>query len=243
MNTVFFITQLKRLSFHKVAGITSSSSQRQDELFTKSEKIILAFASPLWVPLVTAASILFLPVGIGMFVRETFKASKQRKDYTENKVKYMKEWTEKITEATFTEEHIGKLIFDVYFGTFERNIERVCSDFIPKQIAADQRQVNLIANDRRTSHQILEQYTPMLANLKVIKGQLYLYELHYMTTDLIDPSEIHIEKEIGKGNFSDVYLATWKKCNGELRVALKVLRRKMKGADMLNQLEEVDILR
>ncbi|XP_060590684.1 uncharacterized protein LOC132745735 isoform X2 [Ruditapes philippinarum] len=214
-----------------------------EALFTKSEKVILAVAAPLWVPLVTAASLLFLPVGVGMFIKETIKAGKQRRDYTENKVKYMKEWTTKIMETAFTEDNIASFIFEVYFGNFERKIVELCDEFIPKQIAADQRQVNIIANDRRTSHQILSEFQPLLMKLKMVMGKLRFFELKYMAKDMIAPTDLHIEKEVGKGNFSDVYLATWTNGDKQEKVAMKVLRRKMKGYEMVSQLEEVECLR
>lgn len=214
-----------------------------EALFTKSEKVILAVAAPLWVPLVTAASLLFLPVGVGMFIKETIKAGKQRRDYTENKVKYMKEWTTKIMETAFTEENIEGFVFDVYFGNFKRKIEELCLEFIPKQIAADQKQVNIIANDRRTSYQILEEFQPLMTSLKVIMGHLRFYELKYMAKDIIDLSDLHIEKEVGRGNFSDVYLARWTNGGKQERVAMKVLRRKMKGSEIVSQLDEVECLR
>ncbi|XP_045157887.1 dual serine/threonine and tyrosine protein kinase-like [Mercenaria mercenaria] len=219
------------------------SGKPNDALFTKSEKVILAVAAPLWVPLVTAASLLFLPVGVGMFIKETIKAGKQRRDYRENKVKYMKEWTMKIMESAFTEENVGSFIFGVYFGNFEKKIVELCEEFIPQQIAADQKQVNIIANDRRTSHQILSEFQPLLYQLKMIMGKLRYYELKYMAKDMIEQSDLHIEKEIGRGNFSDVYLATWTNGDRKERVAMKVLRRKLKGADMVSQLEEVECLR
>lgn len=225
-----------------IKGI-ESPEQVTNPLFTKSEKVMLVVAAPLWVPLAIAASVLFIPVGIGMFIKETIRASKQRKDFMENKVRYMKEWTQKIMDTAFTEENINSFIFDVYLGNFKRKIEELCLEVIPKQIAADLKMVNFIVKDMRTSHKILSQFQPLLYKVKLIIGKLRLYELKYLSTDLIDSSALRVIKPIGKGNFSDVYQAVWTKGDITKNVAIKELRRKLKGADMISQLEELEILR
>lgn len=200
--------------------------------------------APLWVPLVTAASILFLPVGIGMFINESIRERNQRSDFMENKAKYMREWAIKAVDVVFTEDNIRSFVFKVYFSVFESKILQLCSDFIPKQIDADRKMINDIVNDMRSSSQILKEFQPLLNRLRVILGKLRLYELDYLKLEKISTETLKQWEQIGGGNFSNVYRAKWTNSrNEEIDVALKVLKKKLTGANLLGQLDEVECLR
>lgn len=204
---------------------------------------MLGVFSPLWVPIVTAASLLFLPVGIGMFVKETMKARDLRKNYMKDKASFMQDWTDEIMTKVFTHESIKAFINSSYLALFKISIIQLCEEYIPKQIAADKRQVNLIANDRRSSQEILKSFQPLQNGLRKMLAKLLLFKLEHMAKDVIDIAELKQTGQIGGGNFSNVYMATWKQDNTVSQVALKVLKTNLNGVEMYRQLEEVEHLR
>ena len=71
----------------------SDVEDKEGTIFSSGKKVILAVASPLWIPLVAAAAFLFLPVGIGMKIREQLKDKSERKKFMKNKTVYMQNWT------------------------------------------------------------------------------------------------------------------------------------------------------
>ncbi|WAR24583.1 STY8-like protein [Mya arenaria] len=215
------------------------------QLFSKSEKIILVVAAPLWVPIVTAASLLFLPVGVGMLIRESIKVKSQRVAYEADKAGSMRKWTELIMSAMFTRENIKEFIFETYFNMFEMKINELCDKKIPDLIAADREQVRNIQKDRRTAKEILDDFKPVQEKLMTILGHLRLYELRHVATDVIDVTQLRREREAGSGNFSTVYKARLELPGegGSHVVALKVLKRRLDGEEMYTQLTEVESLR
>ncbi|KAL4236331.1 hypothetical protein ACF0H5_004718 [Mactra antiquata] len=220
------------------------SENESEILFTKSEKLALVVTAPVWVPLVTVASLMFLPVGIGMFVNDTIKEKKQRSQFMKNKPSYMRDWAKKTIDICFTEENIHAFVSTVYFGVFEHKIEQLCSDYIPKQIAAYRRMINDIVADIRSTSQILGEFQPLLHRLRMIIGKLRLYDLDHLNHEKIPFESLGKRIRIGEGNFSSVYKATWTDKNEKsMDVALKVFKKKISGANLLGQLEEVDCLR
>lgn len=212
-------------------------------LFSRNEKIFLAIASPLWVPIVTAASILFLPVGVGMLIKETLKARRQRQEYMNDKVRFMRKWTVEIMSKCLTKENIQAFIFHSYLASFQESIKELCNDYIPKQIAADKRQVNDIANDRRTSQEILRAFKPLQKGIREILANVMFFELQFIAKDVIRIDSLRRIGWLGNGSFSDVHLAAWQRDSDTLEVALKVLKSKLVGAEMYSQLSEVQCLR
>jgi len=213
-------------------------------LFTKSEKIILVVSAPLWVPIVTAASLLFLPIGVAMLIRESFRDNSTKKEYERNKVKFMREWTEEFIKTDLTEDNIHKIIFEAYFKFFEDQICELCDKTIPRIIEADRHQIQRIRDDRRTATEILREFHPIQKTLKDITGKTRLYSLRHYDVDLVDVNSITLEREIGVGNFSTVYKAALRKPDvAQTEVAIKVLKQAMKGGELYTQLYEVECLR
>ena len=190
-----------------------------------------------------AASLLFLPVGLGMIIREKVKQNNRLKEYKANKVSFMKQWTEELIEKLFTEDSLKKFIFSSYFNRFEAKINELCSNFIPKQIELDRKMINDINEDRRTSHEILGQFLPIQKRLKDVLGQLYMYRLRYETEELINSRQIEKGRKLGSGSYSDVYEAVWVENGNRTKIALKELRYELRGQTIYTQLKEVDSLR
>ncbi|XP_052238743.1 dual serine/threonine and tyrosine protein kinase-like isoform X3 [Dreissena polymorpha] len=210
-------------------------------VFTTSEKVILIVAAPLWIPVVTAASLLFLPVGVGMLIKQTVQAKQQRTEYMKDKAKYMTIWTEQVIEDFFKESVIDKFISETYMSLFESKIKDLCEETIPAQIKADIQQVEQIQRDRRSSKTITREFKPIQLTLQDIIGQLKLYGLKFVTKDLIDVAQIRRIREIGKGSFSTVYSALYPATGNGREVALKILT--LRTADLYSQLTELECLR
>ena len=205
--------------------------------------MLLGVFSPLWVPVVTVASVLFLPVGIGMVIRETLKAREQRMAYMADKAKFMSNWTDEIMGKVFTEENIKAFIDNSYFELFKISILQLCDEYIPKQIASDRRQVTNIANDQRTSQEIVSSFQPLQKGVREMLAKLKFFHLEYMAKDVIPAGCLQQQRLVGSGNFSNVYIATWNHDNVVHHVALKALKKKLSGVEMYTQLVEVETLR
>ena len=213
-------------------------------IFSGGEKVILAVAAPLWLPLVAAAAVLFLPVGIGMVIREALKDKSEREKFMKDKVTHMKRWTKEQLDQVFTKESLQQFIDKAYYTEFERKIDQVCKQFIPNQISADRRMVNNIANDQRTSREIFNQFIPLQNRLKSVLCKHQLFGLVHDSSDHIRMADIKNGPKIGGGNFSDVYRVMLQQNDREIPAAMKVLRRTLEGAeDMYAQLSELDSLR
>ena len=220
------------------------AEDKEGTIFSSGEKIILAVASPLWIPLVAAAAVLFLPVGIGMVIREQLKDRSEREKFMNNKTSYMEKWTKEHFEKVLKRESLHKFVLHVYYKQFEKKIDEVCKQFIPDQISADQRMMNHIANDQRTSREIYNQFLPIQNRLKQVLAKYQLFGLIYESRDYIPMKDVKEIKNIGHGNFSDVYLVKLQRDNREVDAAMKVLRRALESPEeMYTQLSELDSLR
>ena len=221
-----------------------STDDREGTIFSSGEKVILAVASPLWIPLVAAAAVLFLPVGIGMMIREQLKDKSEREKFMKNKTVYMQNWTKEHFEKVLKRESLHDFVIHVYYKQFEKKIDEVCKQFIPTQISADQRMMINIATDQRTSREIYNQFLPVQNRLKQVLAKYQLFGLIYESKDYIAMKDVKEVKRIGKGNFSDVYLVKLKQDNKEVDAAMKVLRRALESPEeMYTQLSELDSLR
>ena len=220
------------------------AEDKEGTVFSTGEKVILGVASPLWIPLVAAAAVLFLPVGIGMVIREQLKDKSEREKFMKNKLMYLQNWTKEHFEKVLKRESLHDFVTNVYYKQFEKKIDEVCRQFIPTQISADQRLMIDIAKDQRTSREIYNQFLPIQNKLKKVLAKHQLYSLLYESKDYIEMKNVKEVRRIGHGNFSDVYLVKLKQDNKEVDAAMKVLRRALESPEeMYTQLSELDSLR
>ena len=221
-----------------------AGDDKDGTIFSSGEKVILAVASPLWIPLVAAAAILFLPVGIGMVIREQLKDKSEREKFMKNKTVYMQNWTKEHFEKVLERESLHDFVMHVYYKQFEKKIDEVCKQFIPTQISVDQRMMVDIAKDQRTSREIYNQFLPIQNRLKQVLAKYQLFSLLYESKDYIAMTDVKEVRKIGHGNFSDVYLVKLKQNNQEVDAAMKVLRRALESPEeMYTQLSELESLR
>ena len=214
-----------------------------DPLFTKHEKIVLAVTSPLWLPLVIGAGLIALPFGVVVGVKDLVQQTKKMNDYNSNKLKYMMDWSDMVLDK-YSKDTIYKLMEDTYLNDFNMKVKFVCENVIPRQIAADEKFINNIKDDIRSSCEIREQYQPLKTSCKCMLGKLLLIYMDYFSGYRLSHNKIRQgEQEIGKGNFSDVH-ATEILINGEwIKAAVKTLRKPLENIQSYIQLTEVQNLR
>jgi hypothetical protein len=224
-------------------GFSEPNSTSHDPLFTKHGKIVLAVTSPLWLPLVIGASLIALPFGVVVGVKDLVQQTKKMNDYNSNKLKYMMDWSDMVLDK-YSKDTIYKLMEDTYLNDFNMKVKFVCETFIPNQIAADEKFINNIKNDIRSSCEIRNTYQPLETSCKYMLGKLLLIYMDYFSGYRLSHNEIReAEQEIGKGNFSDIH-ATEILINGEwIKAAVKTLRKPLENIQSYIQLTEVHILR
>jgi len=216
-----------------------------DPLFTKHEKIVLAVTSPLWLPLVIGAGLIALPFGVVVGVKDLVQQTKKMNDYNSNKLKYMMDWSDMVLDK-YSQNTIYKLMEDTYLNDFNMKVKFVCENVIPNQIAADEKFINNIKDEMRSSCEIREQYQPLEKSCKCMLGKLLLIYMDYFSGYKLSHNEIREgdrRQEIGKGNFSDVHAAEIL-INGEwIKAAVKTLRKPLDNIQSYIQLTEVQNLR
>jgi hypothetical protein len=219
------------------------NSTSHDPLFTNHEKIVLAVTSPLWLPLVIGAGLIALPFGVVVGVKDLVQQTKKLNDYNSNKLKYMMDWSDMVLDK-YSKDTIYKLMEDTYLNDFNMKVQFVCENVIPRQIAADEKFINNIKDDIRSSCEIRKQYQPLENSCKCMLGKLLLIYMNYFSGYRLSHNEIREgEQEIGKGNFSDVH-ATEILINGEwIKAAVKTLRKPLENIQSYIQLTEVQNLR
>lgn len=224
----------------------SISNPISDDLeLTNGEKIVLAVTSPLWLPLVIGAGLIALPFGVAVGVKDLVQQTKKINDYNSNKLKYMMDWSDMVLDK-YSQNMIYKLMEDTYLNDFNMKVKFVCENVIPKQIAADEKFIDNMKNDMRTSCEIRKQYQPLETSCKYMLGKLLLIYMDYFSGYRLSHNEIREgerRQEIGKGNFSDVHTAEIL-INGEwIKAAVKTLRKPLEKIQSYIQLTEVQNLR
>jgi hypothetical protein len=214
-----------------------------DPLFSKHEKIVLAVTSPLWHPLVIGAGLIALPFGVVVGAKDSAQQTKKMNDYNSCKLKYMMDWSDMVLDK-YSKDTIYKLMEDTYLNDFNMKFKFVCENVIPNQIAADEKFINNIKNDIRSSCEIRKKYQPLETSCKYMLGKLLLIYMDYFSGYRLSHNEIREgEQEIGKGNFSDVH-ATEILINGEwIKTDVKMLRKPLENIQSYIQLTEVQNLR
>ncbi|KAK3584085.1 hypothetical protein CHS0354_024193 [Potamilus streckersoni] len=227
-----------------VAEVENPEAQEKNHIFGRKEAFTLIITAPVWIPLAIVASVIFMPIGIGMMIRDNNRVARERKDYEANKPMKMQEWAKEFLEKKLTKDKIDAFINDVYLKEYEKKIKTVCEEHIPRQIAADENTVNAIANELRSSTEIFKQYCPIQKEIQGIKGHLLLFDLKYFACDLVPAENVTEIGRISSGSFADVLKVNWRKTKNDIVIAaLKCPRNKPGNHEIFEQLTEVQCLR
>ncbi|KAL3880446.1 hypothetical protein ACJMK2_032683 [Sinanodonta woodiana] len=231
-------------SYRSIADVENPEAQEKGHIFGRKEAITLIITAPVWIPLAIVASVIFMPIGLGMMIRDSNRVTRERKDYEANKAMKMQEWAKEFWGRNLTKEKIDVFIKDVYLKEYEEKIKIVCEEHIPRQIAEDENTVIAIANELRSSTEIFKQYCPIQKEIQALKGQLLLFDLKYFASDLVLSQNVTEIGRISSGSFADVLEVEWKKTKNEVvKAALKRPRNKPRDHDIFEQLTEVQCLR
>lgn len=156
----------------------------------------------------------------------------------------MHKWADRIVQKVITEDNIRSFISTSYLATMKKGISEQCSGHFSKMIAADKLLMKNIANDRRTSEEILRFFQPLQKKVIEIKAEVECFQVRYMgRSDVIDIESLCTIEQIGEGHFSEVYLAKYTSKEKTTSVALKVLKARMSGMKIHDQLSDVECIR
>jgi hypothetical protein len=214
-------------------------ASKSTTIFPLQERIALVVFAPLWLPLAIGASVLALPVAVGMLIKDVFEEKKKIKNYRENKETFVLKWAEEELKAYDTD-----LVFSglqqTYLRNFMSSITQVCDEIIPKQILADEQLIENIVKENRDSRTVRQEYSPIEKKCKEIIGEL----LYVKTAHLSDcqPRILKECKEIGSGSYSTVLLCEAEFGNKTRTCAVKKMPSNLRK-DMYLQLTEVENLR
>ncbi|KAL3880447.1 hypothetical protein ACJMK2_032684 [Sinanodonta woodiana] len=233
-----------RYSRQNLAEVEHQEARMQNSKVGIKETVTLIVTAPVWIPLAIMTSVIFMPIGLGMLIRDLVRIRRERKDYEANKPMKMQAWAKEFWERRLTKESIDALIDVVYFNEYEKKIKSVCEEHIPRQISADENTMNAIANELRSSTEIFDQYLPIQKEIQSIKLCLLLFDLKYFASDLVLSQNVTEIGRISSGSFADVLEVKWKKTKNEVvKAALKRPRNKPEDHDIFEQLMEVQCLR
>lgn len=216
----------------------NTSIWNRDSLFTRQEKIAMAVFSPLFLPLVVAAGIIALPVGIGVAIRDAVLDKRRVARYRENKIDHLSRWVDEVL-SEFTAEAIFNSLEKSYLCNFKELLEYLCEKEIPQQIQVDTQLITHIANDIRESEKIRGVYQPLERSCKIIHGQFLYVQMEYFNQHKIEKKNIHKGEEIDSGCYSSVYSAKVMINKKWEDAALKEMRSPLEDEQMYWQLTEV----
>ncbi|XP_056008217.1 uncharacterized protein LOC125665478 isoform X3 [Ostrea edulis] len=208
-------------------------------IFPLQERIALVAFAPLWLPLVIGASVLALPVAVGMLIKDVIEEKRKIKNYRENKETYVLKWAEDELKAYNTD-----LVFSglqqTYLRNFMSSITQVCDEIIPKQIEADEQLIENIVKENRDSRTVRQEYSPIEKRCKDIIGELLYAKMTHLSD--CQPRILKEYEEIGSGSYSTVLSCDAEFGNRTIKCAVKKMTSNL-HKDMYLQLTEVENLR
>ncbi|XP_061179749.1 uncharacterized protein LOC133188377 [Saccostrea echinata] len=209
-------------------------------IFPLQERIALVAFAPLWLPLVIGASVLALPVAIGMLIKDVVEERQKIKHYRENKVSHILKWAEEELKCYSTE-----LVFSglqqTYLREFMSSIKLVCENIIPKQIEADEELIENIVKENRDSQTIRQEYTPIEQKCKEIVGELLCFKLQHLSE--CQPRILKELEQVGRGAYSTVVSCEVEIRQKQERCAVKKMTSPLNSENIYLHLTEAANLR
>lgn len=202
------------------AAETSSDfdSSRSFSIFPLQERIALIAFAPLWLPLVIGASVLALPVAVGMFIKDAIEERRKITEYRKNKMMHICQWAEKEIKC-YNKDLVLNGLRVTYLRDFMASLEQVCENVIPKQIKADQELIENIVKEDRDSQTLKQEYTPIETKCKEIIGNLLYAKIKYLSD--CPPRVLKEIDLLGRGSFANVLLCDVEIGGAKLQCAVK----------------------
>jgi hypothetical protein len=170
---------------------------------------------------------------------------KSVKDYNDNKQKYMRRWCFQLLKE-FSAKNIEKVIYDTYLNDFKKRVTHLSDHVIPKRIEADEKSIDNIIKDIRTSSIIRDQYRPLENRCMVILGKILLVDMEFFSGCKIPEDKIRGDTDtlIDNGAYADVFETNICISDQWTKAAVKCLRQPLDDDDDIYiQLAEVQTLR
>lgn len=202
------------------AAETSSDfdSSRSFAIFPLQERIALIAFAPLWLPLVIGASVLALPVAVGMIIKDAIEERRKIMEYRERKLAHILELAE-IEIKYYSKDLVLDGLRVTYLRDFKASLEQVCENVIPKQIKADQELIENIVKEDRDSQTLKQEYTPIETKCKEIIGNLLYAKIKYLSD--CHPRVLKEIELLGRGSFAIVLLCDVDIGGAKLQCAVK----------------------
>ena len=194
-------------------------------------------------PLSFAITALLSPILWPLVIKDFF--DKSVKDYNDNKQEYMRRWCFQLLKE-FSAKNIEKVIYNTYLNDFKKRVTHLSDHVIPKQIEADEKSIDNIIKDIRTSSIIRDQYRPLENRCMVILGKILLVDMEFFSGCKIPEDKIRDDTDtlIVNGAHADVFETNICISDQWTKAAVKCLRRPLDDDDDIYiQLAEVQTLR
>ncbi|XP_062578134.1 uncharacterized protein LOC134240036 [Saccostrea cucullata] len=215
-------------------------ASKSSSIIPLQERIAVAAFAPIWLPCVIGASVLALPVAIGMHVKNVVEEKQKIKHYRENKLSHILKWAEEELKYYNTE-----LIFNglkqTYLKDFMSSIKLVCKDIIPKQIEADEELIENIVKESRDSQTVRQEYTPVEQKCKEIVGELLCFKLQHLPE--CQPRIIRELVPLGRGAYSSVLSCDVEIGQKQIHCAVKKMTSPLHSENIYLHLTEAANLR
>lgn len=209
-------------------------SSRSFAIFPLQERIALIAFAPLWLPLVIGASVLALPVAVGMFIKDAIEERKKIIEYRKNKMAHILQLAEQEIKC-YNKDLVLNGLRVTYLRDFMASLEQVCVDVIPKQIKADQELIENIVKEDRDSQTLKQEYTPIETKCKEIIGNLLYAKIKYLSDN--PPRVLKEIDSLGRGSFANVLLCDVDIGGAQLQCAVKQMTSSIRSDPYL-QLSE-----
>nr|XP_022303099.1 uncharacterized protein LOC111110781 [Crassostrea virginica] len=206
-------------------------------IFPLKKRIALVAFAPLWLPLVIGASILALPVALGILVKDTLVDKKKINHFRQDKMVHMLKLAE-LEMTNYSTDLVFNGLRQTYMRDFMASLEQVCENIIPKQIKADQELIGNILKEDRDSQTLKQEYTPIERKCKEIIGNLLYAKLAHLSDQPCIKREI---RQLGRGSYSTVILCDVQIGNREVECAVKKMTSPLRHELYLQLMEAANM--
>ncbi len=150
-------------------------------------KLILGLMSPLLLPFAITAAVLSLPVLGGIVIRDfiTDKQDESKfKDYTSDKVKYLKSRTlsdlQEFSKGKGLDRYIRRELVSAC-----KCIDQLKAE-VPRQIKALNSQIDMLRSDARSDKDLAKYYQPLVEIFEHFRQMLVLYKILHLKRDRLE---------------------------------------------------------
>ena len=192
-------------------------------------KVAAVVTVPLWVPVFLVVGMLGLPfMGIGSLIKGFVKDAKDalesktlRKEYENDKPKFIENFTKAYLKENITLEYIRKFIIKTYYGDYIDLIDYWYNNYIPEQLAENQMFLKCIVNERDTSSHVQTKYRPVQFLLRSFLSQMTHFRLKFLEEPCINEKSVDIMGTIWSGAKTQIQEIQYRAGESTWKAAMK----------------------